>query len=352
MKKGFSENIATVMMVPQSKSSAKVYDFLWDKFHDFADEKGFDPFHPTIPQIASFLEKKFEEGQQYRSIGVYRAAIDATLKHHTRLKVGSDLQLSEQIKGYRIRRPRLKKIQPQWDIAFILWSLAHAPFEPIEDEKKVSLEFLTWKLTFLLLLASGARRSEIHAVTEEGSRIAENGEYAVISPSSQFVAKNEVAKGKPLEPFVIRSLEHYSSSDKCLCPVRCLRVYKERTKKIRGNRKQLLISVRKMEKDLHMNTISSWVKKLLQFCYKNPGKRALELSGTGVHEIRRVAASLIFCGTTSMEEILKVGQWKSKTTFTDFYLKDLSMLDGTSLRSLGPISVGQKVILNTRIAGI
>ena len=350
MKKGFSERVATKMMVPQCASSAKLYDTLWDKFSDFADLVGFDPFHPTIPQIASFLDKKFEEGQQYRSIGVYRAAIDATLKHHTKLKVGSNLQLSEQIKSYKISRPRLKKTLPQWDLSFVLWSLAHEPFEPIEDVQKVSLELLSWKLLFLLLLASGARRSEIHAVTEKGARIADNGKYAIISPSSEFVAKNEVARGKPLEPFVIRSLEEYSDSDKTLCPVRCLRVYKERTKNIRGRRKKLFISTRMLVSELHINTLSSWIKKLLVHCYSHPGKKAVELSGTGSHEIRRIASTLVFRGVVSIEELLRVGSWKSSSTFTEFYLKDLSVLDGDGLRSLGPISVGQKVIVNTRIA--
>ena len=337
-------------MVPQCDSTAKLYDFLWDKFHDYADEQGFNPFYPTIPQISSFLDKKFEEGQQHRSIGCYRAAIDATLKHHTKLKVGTNLQLSEQLKCYRISRPRKKKILPQWDLAFILWSLAHEPFEPIEDPDKVSLEFLTWKTAFLLLLASGARRSELHSVRLLGARIAVNGKYATISPGSGFVSKNEVACGKALDPFVIRSLENYSDSDKALCPVRCLRVYIERTKGIRGIRKRLFITTQRSRKELHKNTLSGWIKKLLKFCYRHPGKKAIELSGTGSHEIRRIASTLVFRGVVSTEDLLRVGSWKSPTTFTDFYLKDLSVLDGNSLRSLGPLSIGQKVIVNTKIA--
>lgn len=170
--------------------------------------------------------------------------------------------------------------------------------------RKVSLELLKWKTAFLLLLASWARRSEIHAVTVRGTRIAANGKYAIISPSSEVVAKNEVAKGKPLDPFVIRSLEDFSDSDKTLWPVRGLRVYKDRTKSIRVKKKRLLISCKKRKSEIHLNTLSSWIKKLLQFCYKHPGRK----SGTGSHEIRRIASTLVFNGVTSLEEMLKVGQ--------------------------------------------
>lgn len=350
MRKGFGDSLSEKMMAPQCQSTLDLYDFLWRQFYDYAVSEGFDAFHPTIPQIARFLHKKYEDGHGVKSIGSFRAAIDATLKHHTNLKVNKDLQLSELIKGYKIERPRLRKTEPEWDIAFILFSLAHKPFEPLEDGQKVSLELLSWKTLFLLLLASGARRCEMHAVIEKGTKIAVNGKYATVSPSSKFVAKNEVARGKPLDPFIIRALKGHSDSDMNICPVRCLNFYKKRTEILRGSRKKLFITTMRSTREIHKNTLSSWIKKLLKFCYRNPGKKAVQLTGTGVHEIRRIASTLVFRGTTSMEEVLKVGSWKSPTTFTDFYLKDLALLDGKSLRSLGPISVGQKVVLNTRIA--
>jgi hypothetical protein len=156
---------------------------------------------------------------------------------------------------------------------------------------------------------------------------------------------------KPLEPVVIRSLENHSKDDKALCPVRCLKVYRKRTKEIRGERKKLLIHFQKNRKnEIHTNTVSSWVKQLLEFCYNNPSKTALELTGTGAHEIRRFASTLVFRGCTSVEDLLKVGNWKSHSTFTDFYLKDLSWLDGKGLRSVGPFVAGQKVVINPGIA--
>jgi hypothetical protein len=122
--------------------------------------------------------------------------------------------------------------------------------------------------------------------------------------------------------------------------------------KIRNGRKNLFISLwRRDDKEIHKNTISSWIKELLLVCYQNPSKEALELSGTGSHEIRKLASSIVFRDTSSLEDILKVGFWKNQnqSTFTSFYLKDLSVLNGENMRSLGPIVAGQKIVINAKI---
>ena len=105
MNKGFDEDTAMETIAPQCKSTLAVYDRLWNQFYDYAEEQGFDPFYPSIPQIAAFLHKKFVDGASSRSIGGFRAAIDATLRHHTKLKVGRNQQLSDQCKCYRIQKP-------------------------------------------------------------------------------------------------------------------------------------------------------------------------------------------------------------------------------------------------------
>ena len=138
------------MMTPQSKSTLKVYDEKWDDFYDFCENKGIDPFYPKLHNVASFLKKKFQEGQGLRSLGVYRSAISATLKYHTKLDVGTNIEITGLMKSFKIQRPPVKKINPEWDLAFILWSLSRSPFEPIQDESRVDLKFLTWKMVFLL----------------------------------------------------------------------------------------------------------------------------------------------------------------------------------------------------------
>ena len=350
MDEGFEEKVVDRILGHQAESTQKLYDIKWLEFEKYAKSKKFDPYHPSIPQIASFLEKKFGEDQGSRSIAGYRSAIAATLKHHTDLNVGSNSQLSSLIKGFEKEKPPSRKFEPEWDMNFVLWSLCNKPFEPLEEPDKVSLKFLTWKTAFLILLAAGARRGEICAIGIKGVKIAESKSYAILSPSPKFMAKNQRAMGRALDPFRIPSLGQIDPEDLRLCPVRCLRYYLKRTEKLRGERQKLFISIQPNKKEeIHKNTFSSWIKGLLLYCYQNPSKDALELTGTGSHELRRLAASLVFKGTSSIEDILKVGFWKNHSTFTDFYLKDLSLLDGRKLRSMGPIVAGQKIIVNTNI---
>jgi hypothetical protein len=121
---------------------------------------------------------------------------------------------------------------------------------------------------------------------------------------------------------------------------------------MRAGKRKLLISTQlNHQGDIDKKTISSWIRQLLIHCYQNPTKKAVELVGTGTHEIRRMATTLVFRGSTSIEDLLTAGWWKNHTTFTDFYLKDLSLINGDDLKSLGPIVAGKQVVLNTNIAG-
>ena len=80
-------------------------------------------------------------------------------------KLGADLAsfkvVSDLLASFRSQRPRMAPTLPDWDIAFVLYQLTKAPFEPMEH---CSLKLLTWKTFFLILLASARRRSDVHAI--------------------------------------------------------------------------------------------------------------------------------------------------------------------------------------------
>jgi len=56
-----------------------------------------------------------------------------------------------------------------------------------------------------------------------------------------------------------------------------------------------------------------------------------------------MAASLAFRGGADLEEVLRDCSWQSQTTFTDYYLKDVSVVQG-ELSRLGPLAVAQQVV--------
>ena len=127
------------------------------------------------------------------------------------------------------------------------------------------------------------------------------------------------------------------SEDRSLCPVRALKIYLAKTEDKRRDKELLFISYKDAHKgDLHKNTFSGWIRKLIHFVYKTAEGQVLLLANARTHELRALAASLAFRGSVDLEDILSAWCWASHSTFTDFFLWDIALLS-EGLHHLGPI---------------
>ena len=61
------------------------------------------------------------------------------------------------------------------------------------------------------------------------------------------------------------------------------------------------------------------------------------------HEVRALSSSWAFFNKVLLNEILKAAVWNQSSTFSKFYLKDMSQ-QLQNLHNLGPIVVAQKVV--------
>ena len=245
-------------------------------------------------------------------------------------------------------RPKSSRNLPKWNLSVVLNELTKAPFEPMKDS---DLKHLTLKTAFLLALASGKRRSEIHAWV--ASKVANLGQWekVVLFPSSDFIAKNQLARegSQSVSPVTIPALttivDRQFKEDRTLCPVRALRFYLDRTKDLRGSRSLLFISFKKGHtSDIRPATLSSWLKQTILLCYKQADKQALDLVQVKAHDIRAFAASKGFYGGVSVDQIMQACHWKAHNTFTNFYLKDLTWSDTDNNMYLGPVVAAQQVL--------
>ena len=242
-------------------------------------------------------------------------------------------------------------IAPGWPGMPWFWDLnelTKAPFEPMKD---TDLKHLTLKTAFLLALASGKRRSEIHAwVTSNVSNLGQ-WEKVALFPSSDFIAKNQLARegSQSVSPVTIPALttivDRQFKEDRTLCPVRALRYCLDRTKDLRGSRSLLFISFKKGHtSDIRPATLSSWLKQTILLCYKQADQQALDLVQVKAHDIRAFAASKAFYGGVSVDQIMQACHWKAHNTFTHFYLKDLTWSDTDNNMYLGPVVAAQQVL--------
>ena len=116
----------------------------------------------TIPDVANFLNYLFKEKNRKQStIAGYRTPIADGLGLKGE-QFSKSLELNRLLASFYKDKPVANISIPFWDLALVLHALTTQPFEPLG---KASLKLLTFKTVFLLTLASGKRRSEVHAWT-------------------------------------------------------------------------------------------------------------------------------------------------------------------------------------------
>ena len=338
--------MAERITAPQSKSSLKVYDAQWKCWLTWCEQNQADSVHPTLPNVTEYLLHLFQKGLAVQTIAGHRSMLASALKFHTELDLTHSKELTQLLENFKHERPPASSLVPKWDLDLVLWTLMDKPFEPVWDEKKVPLTYLTWKVTFLLLLASGMRRGELHAIPYKGVTYPKDWSHITLRPDPAFLSKTRLRTGHALQPFRIESLKGLvgKEEERKLDPCRALQAYLKRTEQLRGDKRLLLISPdSRLKKDICVNTISSWMSQLISHCYSQPGEKAIRLTGKSTHEVRAYAASLVHKGCWPLEDILQSGTWTSNQVFIDHYLRDLAEQQ-EGLSRLGPLVAGRKVV--------
>ena len=252
-------------------------------FEKWCRENSVDFSTPSVKQISDFFMYLYQDlNRRPSAIDGYRTAIVDTLGPMAQ-HIAHNADLHRLLSSFHRDRPKSSRNLPKWNLSVVLNKLTKAPFEPMKDS---DLKHLTLKTAFLLALASGKRRSEIHAwVANKVSNLGQWEEVALF-PSSDFIAKNQLARegSQSVSPVTIPALttivDRQFKEDRTLCPVRALRFYLDRTKDLRGSRSLLFISFKKGHtSDIRPATLSSWLKQTILLCYKQADQQALGLRG-------------------------------------------------------------------------
>jgi integrase len=322
---------------PVKPSTTNVYEGKWRGFCNWCNTRHINPTEASIPQLADFFLSLHEKGLAISTIEGYRTAINKVVQVTQEVDIGQDVHLSNLIANFNRALPKEINGLPKWDLALVLKALTEKPFEPI---KKIALKVLTLKTVFLIALATGKRRSEIHALTRESVKWNEDESVCTINTDISFLAKTQVRREQDPDNnmVILRSLPKVKAgTDSLVCPVRALKAYIERTESLREGKKLLFISHKEgFKTDIQANTVSSWIKQTVATAYENASDSNLTFHRVKAHDVRSFAASWALTKHASMEKILKACSWKSSSTFTRFYLKDMTMLK-EGMMTIGPI---------------
>ena len=204
-EQGFSVEVAERIAAPQRSSTRTIYKSKWALFEKWCRENSVDFSTPSVKQISDFFMYLYQDLNRCPStIDGYRTAIVDTLgptAHH----IAHNADLHRLLSSFHRDRPKSSRNLPKWNLSVVLNELTKAPFEPMKD---TDLKHLTLKTAFLLALASGKRRSEIHAwVANKVSNLGQ-WEKVTLFPSSDFIAKNQLARegSQSVSPVTIPAL--------------------------------------------------------------------------------------------------------------------------------------------------
>jgi hypothetical protein len=275
----------------------------------------------------------------------YRSAIATTLSATGNTTVSCDASLHDLMRSFFIDRPVPDRSFPEWYLALVLDALRHSPFEPLAS---IPLANLTYKAIFLTALASGKRRGELHAFLAKGSGVSDRKSYFLLKFDRRFLAKTKRLEHRGQTAVTIPAIPYSDRYEQALCPVRVLQAYNTRVEPIRQTAQATKFFVAMKPGfcgDIAVNTISRWIVKAITTAYEAVGQQS-DLQRTHnvrAHDVRAMAASLAFMRSVSLEDIFQATQWRCHTTFTDHYLRDLTVQSNDLLR-LGPIVAAHNVV--------
>ena len=219
-------------------------------FEKWCRENSVDFSTPSVKQVSDiFIYPYLDLNRCPSTIEGYRTAIVDTFGQMW-LHISQSSDLNRLLSSFHRDRPKSSRNLPKWNLSVVLNELTKAPFKPIKD---TNLKHLTL--------------SEFHAwVANKVSHLGQ-WEKVALFPSSDFIAKNELARegSESVSPVTIPALttivDRQFKEDRTLCLVWALRYYLNRTKDLRGSRSLLFISFKKgYNSDIGPATLSSWLK--------------------------------------------------------------------------------------------
>lgn len=323
-------------------STKSVYASHWRSWVKWCSVNGVSPLAPSGMVLANHLsDLAINHSMSASALRVRRSAILTTLRQSSpgvqvSLSVSSDV-----IKGTALRRASCKKRSPDWDLRLVLDFLVSPRFEPIELS---DIQALTWKTSFLVMLAIGRRASEVHALSGLPSDVVRERDGSfTLRFLPEFLAKNQ-SPGSPSPSVRVVPLSVYADEvdvDFRLCPVRALRVYVSRTKERRGLglRRLFLPCNTARRKDVIKSTFAKWLSTVIKDAYSWAASRVDIAHGAGnspgggtvlplvaprAHEVRAWSSSLAASQSARISDVLSSAYWRSPEVFISCYLRDLS----------------------------
>ena len=265
------------------------------KWNQYYRDKNIDVFQPGVTNGIEFPVSLYKSGLGYSAINTARSALS-----EDGVKFGEHPLVVRCMKGIFELKPALPKYSEIWDGNIVLGYLrAAAPL------RSLSLKQLTLHLTMLLCLTTGQPGHTIHKF--DVNYIQEMDDRCRITICEKLKQRKPE---RHLAPIDLLSFQ----GDKKLCVVEHLKEYLQRTKQLREDHSQLLISYVKPFKLVSKDTISGWVKQVLE-------SAGIDINKYSAHSSRAASTSSCKAKGLSLAVIMQSAGWSNSSTLAKFYDK-------------------------------
>lgn len=287
------------MCASLSENSAKQYGVAFKKWFTFCKIHNIDTYEASIPQVIFFLTEMFHTGVQYGSLNSYRSALSLIIN----TKIGTDDRVTRLFKGFYRLRPPLPKYNVTWNPTTVLNLL-----ENWYPHDEISIEMLTKKVVTLLALVTAHRVQTLSKINIQNIEVITDDK--IIIKITDLIKTSRV---RSLQPSLV--LPFFEENPK-ICPANALLDYKNRTHCLR-NDDQLFISFKKPYKAVCSQSISRWIKEVLE-------KSGIDTNIFSAHSTRHASTSTAHKCGVSLDLIRKTAGWsESSSVFAKFYHKSV-----------------------------
>ena len=285
------------------QSTNKSYDCAWTKWNSWCNRRKVNPISATVKDILTFLSDQFDNNLQYRTVNVLRSAISSIHPWIEGKPVGQHPLVIRLMKGIANERPPKPRYTTTWDVAKVTTYLS-----ALGETKTLSLKLLTKKLLMLLALVSPERASVLWELNIRYLKKQPDGVvFTLIKPRK---SGDPMSRAKATFPRFLQ--------DTTLCPCDCLETYLKATEKFRlsEDSNKLFLSFQRPHHPVAKATVTRWLCDVLIAA-------GIDSTIFKAHSTRAASTSAAAKKHLPLDDILKMGDWTSPSTFQRFYYKPI-----------------------------
>lgn len=279
----------------------KAYNTYIQKWKQYVKDKDIDVLSPSVVHVCNFLADLFDAGASFSAVNSARSALSAYLPRIDGLTIGNHPEVCRLLKGVFEQRPALPKHSDTWDVGSVLDYLCTLP-----DTRELTLKQLSSRTALLLSLLTGQRGNALHLLKLDDVRLFSN--KCVLWFSDKHKHTKPGVHTEPAEIFEF-------VQNRKLCLMDHLRVYLEKTEKLRKGR-ELFISYQKPHAPISRNSFARWVKEMLR-------QAGVDTDSYSSHSTRSASCSAAAKQGANLSTILKAAGWSSERTFIRFYKRNV-----------------------------